>query len=133
MKTENLIYKKALLTMKAEEFVKSGKRFNTICVIPDIKKSREVGTLSLFFWLDDNGVLNNSISYYNINDSELEKMWVDCVYAALDKFNGVKVYFDKLFTADDMDLLCGGKELPSDLFSEDAIEAIRREPMVYAF
>lgn len=128
------IFKKSLLRMKAEEFLKSGRRFNTIRVIANAKKSREIGMLSVLCWLDEDEDVRVSTSVFNINDNELVKMWDDCVNEAKDKFAGKSVAFESLFTAADMKVICGdNSDMASDLLFEDFADAIKRESIVYAF
>ena len=134
MKKNDKIVKKAVLRMKAEEFIKSGRRFNAVRVITNAKKSCEIGMLVVLCWLDEDEDVRVSTSVFNINDNELVKMWDDCVNEAKDKFAGKSVAFESLFTAADMSVICGdNSDMASDLLYEDFTAAIERESIVYAF
>ena len=134
MKKNDTIVKKAVLRMKAEEFIKSGRRYNTFRVIADTKKSREIGMLSVLVWVDEDEKVRFSTSVFNINDNGLVKMWDDCVNEAKDKFVGKNAAFKSLFTAADMNVICGDNpDMACDLLYEDFADAMKRESMVYAF
>ena len=127
------IVKETILRMKAEEFIKSGKRFNAFRVIPDCNKGYKIGMLTLFAWRDDEGYLIFTPSSVHIDNPEIENMWRDCFYEVANKYNGKEVKFDT-FTADERNIILSDDiDAARNLLSGDIANIMMGKSMVYAF
>ena len=119
--------KEAILRLKADEFIKSGKRFNGFRVFANIEDAlnRKVGMLAVIAWSDDEG---KSVRFapisFNINDTELGKIWEDCIHKSVDKVAGKDVSFDTFFTANSVNDVY-------DKLDGDIINTIKDEKMIY--